>query len=151
MNGELSRPALPQSNVDQEDNNSVHKNEIPILAIVTTGLERIELPPLRRPGVPNNTPNEALVLWGTQYYAYCVIAHVRHVLRGMVELLQLGSVATAFFPARHAFEWTAHTCLMSRELKDFTVRKDWKGARELQSRVMEGNRWVKDYGTEVRR
>jgi hypothetical protein len=81
------------------------------------------------------------------HYTYCVIAHIRDVLRGMVELLQLGSVATAFFPARHAFEWTAHTCLMSRELKDFITKKDWKGARELQSRVMEGNRWVKDYGT----
>jgi hypothetical protein len=125
----------------------VHKNEIPILAIVTAGLESIELPPLRRPDVPNDTPDEALVLWGAQYYTYCVIAHIRDVLRGMVELLQLGSVATAFFPARHAFEWTAHTCLISRELKDFITKKDWKGAKELQSRVMEGNRWVKDYGT----
>ena len=125
----------------------MHKNAIPILAIVTAGLESIELPPLKRPDVPNDTPDEALVLWGAQYYTYCVIAHVRDVLRGMVELLQLGSVATAFFPARHAFEWTAHTCLMSRELKDFITKKDWKGARELQSRVMEGNRWVKDYGT----
>jgi hypothetical protein len=128
------------------DNDPVHKNGIPILAIVTVGLERIELPPLRRPDVPSDNPDEALVLWGTQYYTYCVIAHVRHVLRGMVELLQLGNVATAFFPARNAFEWTAHTCLMSRELKEFFAKKDWKAAGELQSRVMVGNRWVKDHG-----
>jgi hypothetical protein len=40
------------------------RNEIPILAIVTAGLESIELPPLRRPYVPHDTPDEALVLWG---------------------------------------------------------------------------------------
>ena len=124
----------------------MHKNEIPILAIVAAGLERIELPPLGRPNVPNDTPSEDLVLCGVQYYGYCVIAHIREVLHGMVELLRIGNVATAFFPARHAFEWTAHTCLMSRELKDFINEKDWKGARELQSRVMEGNRWAKDHG-----
>jgi len=35
---------------------------------------------------------------------------------------------------------------MSRELKEFIGNQDWKGARELQSRVMEGNRWVKEHG-----
>jgi hypothetical protein len=114
--------------------------------MVTAGLERIELPPLRRPAVANDTPDEALVLWRTQYYTYCVIAHIRVVLRGMDELLQLGNVATAFFPARHALEWTAHTCLVSRELKEFINNRDWDSARELQSRMMESNRWVKDHG-----
>jgi hypothetical protein len=124
----------------------VHKDQIPILAIVTSGLERIKLPSLIRPPVPNDNPNEALVVWGTLYYTYCVIAHLRVVLRGMVELLRLGNVATAFLACRHVFEWTAHTCLMSRELEDFVSKQDWKGARELQSRVMEGNRWVKEHG-----
>ena len=128
------------------DNEYVHRNEVPILAIVTGGLERIELPPLRRPDVPDDDPDEALVLWGVRYYSYCLIAHIRDVLRGMMELLRLGNGATAFFPARHAFEWTAHTCLMSRELKPLIANSDWKSARELQSRVMQSNRWVKDYG-----
>jgi hypothetical protein len=69
----------------------VHKNQIPILPIVAGGLEGIDLPPLVRPGVPNDNPNEALVLWGTLYYTYCVIAHLRVVLRGMIELLRLGT------------------------------------------------------------
>jgi hypothetical protein len=124
----------------------VHKNQVPILAIVTGGLERIKLPPLIRPAIPNDNPNEVLVLWGTLYYTYGVMAHLRIVLRGMVELLQLGNVATAFLACRHVFEWTAHTCLMSRELEGFIGNQDWKGARELQSRVMEGNRWVKEHG-----
>jgi len=74
------------------------------------------------------------------------MAHLRVVLRGMVELLRLGNVPIAFLACRHVFEWTAHTCLMSRELDDFITKQDWKGARELQSRVMEGNRWVKEHG-----
>ena len=112
--------------------NSVHKNEIPILDIVTAGLERIELPSLRRPPVPNDRADEALVLWGTQYYTYCVIAHMRAVLRGMIELLKLGNVPTAFLTSRLAFEWTAHTCLMSQELRDSIGKQDWKGAREFR-------------------
>ncbi len=64
----------------------------------------------------------------------------------MVELLKLGNVPTAFLACRHVFEWTAHTCLMSRELEDFVTKQDWKGARELQSRVMVGNSWVKEHG-----
>jgi hypothetical protein len=124
----------------------VHKNQVPILPIVTGGLERIELPPLIRPPISNDNPNEALVLWGTLYYTYCLIAHLRVVLGGMVELLRLGNVPTAFLACRHVFEWTAHACLMSREIEDFIGRSDWKGARELQSRVMTGNRWVKEHG-----
>jgi hypothetical protein len=124
----------------------VHKDQIPVLAIVTGGLERIQLPPLIRPAEPNDNPSEALVRWGTLYYTYCVIAHVRVVLRGMVDLLKLGNIPTAFLACRHVFEWTAHTCLMSRELEDFVTKQDWKGARELQSRVMVGNRWVREHG-----
>ncbi len=124
----------------------MHKNQIPVLPIVTRGLERIGLPPLVRPPVPNDNPNEALVLWGTTYYTYCVIAHVRVILRGMVELLRLKNVPTAFLACRHVFEWTAHSCLMTRETEGFIGRQDWKGANELQSRVMEANRWVKEHG-----
>lgn len=126
------------------DNAGVHKDQIPILAIVTGGLEKIHLPPLIRPAIPNDNPNEALVRWGTLYY--CVTAHLRVVLRGMVELLKLGNVPTAFLACRHVFEWTAHTCLMSRELEEFMTEQAWRGARELQSRVMEGNRWVREHG-----
>ncbi|MGD0211689.1 MAG: hypothetical protein ABSB87_00565 [Terriglobales bacterium] len=124
----------------------MHKNQIPILQIVTGGMERIDLPPLIRPPVPNDNPNEALVLWGTTYYTYCVIAHVRVILRGMVELLGLENVPTAFLACRHVFEWTAHSCLMSREMEGFIGKKNWKGANELQSRVMGANRWVKEHG-----
>lgn len=124
----------------------MHKNEVPILPIVTSGLETIRLPPLVRPPIPNDNPNAALVLWGTLYYTYCVIAHLRVVLRGMLELLRLGNVPTAFLVCRHVFEWTAHACLMSREMKGFIGTQDWGGAWDLQSRVMGANRWVKEHG-----
>jgi len=124
----------------------MHKNQIPILPIVAGGLQGINLPPLIRPPVPNDSPNEELVLWGTLYYTYCVIAHLRVVLGGMLELLRLKNVPTAFLACRHAFEWTAHTCLMSRDMQGFIGKQDWKGAWEFQSRVMEANRWVKEHG-----
>lgn len=122
------------------------KDQIPVLAIVTGGLERIQLPPLIRPAKPNDNPNGALVRSGTLYYTYCVIAHVRVVLRGIVDLLKLGNIPTAFLACRHVFKWTAHTCLMARELEDFVTKQDWMGATELQSLVMVGNRWVTEHG-----
>jgi hypothetical protein len=142
----MRRTVLDSKYRRPRDNAAVHKNQIAILPIVTGGLERVELPPLIRPAIPNDNPNEALVLWGTQYYTYCVIAHLRVVLGGMVELLRLGNIPTAFLACRHVFEWTAHACLMSREMENFVSNQDWKGARELQSRVMEGNRWAKEHG-----
>ncbi len=85
-------------------------------------------------------------MWGTLYYTYGVTAHIRVVLRGMVELLRHGNVPTAFLACRHVFEWTAHACLMSKELNGLVGKQDWKAAWELQSRVMGANRWVKAHG-----
>ena len=104
------------------------------------------LPSLVRPSVPNDKPNEDLVLWGTNYYNYCVIAHLRVVLRGIVDLINLGNVPTAFVACRHVYEWTAHTCYMSKTLGDHIAKQEWAEAGQLQSRVMEANRWVKEHG-----
>jgi hypothetical protein len=113
---------------------------------VTTGLEKIALPPLVRPDVSEDKPNDALVSWGTTYYTYSVIAHLQTVLRGLVELIQLGNVSAAFIVCRHVFEWTAHTCYMSRHLKNYIGRQEWGRASHLQAVAMEGNRWIKDHG-----
>ena len=86
------------------------------------------------------------MLWGALYYTYCLIAHIRVVLNGMVDLLRAGNVPTAFLACRHVFEWTAHACLISGEMENLIGRRDWKGAWELQSRVLEANRWVKEHG-----
>jgi hypothetical protein len=48
------------------------------LAIAADGLQKITLPPLTRPSVgPKEEPTEELILWGINYYAYSVVAHVR--------------------------------------------------------------------------
>jgi len=104
------------------------------------------LPPLVRPSVPNDKPNQALILWGTNYYTYCVVAHLRAVLRGIIDLIKLGNVPTAFLACRHVYEWTAHACYVSKNLGDHIAKQEWAEAGQLQSRVMEANRWVKEHG-----
>jgi hypothetical protein len=118
-----------------------------ILPIVETGLKKIELPPLTRPDVADDNPNEDLVLWSIQFYAYSVIAHLRTVLRGLVQLIDGANIPTAFVVCRHVFEWAAHTCYMCRNTKNYVERKEWRRAWHLHSLAMQGNRWAKEYGT----
>jgi hypothetical protein len=118
-----------------------------ILPIVETGLHKIDLPPLTRPLVADDNPNEELVLWGTQYYSYSVIAHLRTVLHSLVQLIDAANIPTAFIVCRHIFEWAAHTCYMSRNTKNYVERKEWGRAWHLHSLAMQGNRWVKDHGS----
>jgi hypothetical protein len=121
--------------------------KIEVLSIVETGLQRVNLPSLKRPPVPNDDPNEELVIWGIQYYSYSVVAHLRTVLRGLVVLIEAGNIPTAFIVCRHIFEWAAHTCYMSRNMKNYVERGDWKRAWHLHSLAMDGNRWIKDHGS----
>jgi hypothetical protein len=69
-----------------------HKGQIPILTTIEQELRQIKLPPLIRPGAPNDKPDEKLVVWGVTYYAYCVIAHMQTVLSGLVQLLEAKNV-----------------------------------------------------------
>src|SRR5690348_14212249 len=104
----------------------MHKGEIPILSIVLKGLEQIKLSPLTRPRVPDDKPNEELVIWCIRYYIYSVVAHSRTILRGLVQLIEAQNVPTALVVCRHIFEWTAHTCYMSQNLQNYVTRKEWK-------------------------
>jgi hypothetical protein len=120
--------------------------KIEVLSIVETGLQRVRLPSLMRPSVPNDDPNEELVIWGVQYYSYAVVAHLRTVLSGLVLIVEAENIPTAFMVCRHIFEWAAHTCYMSRNMKTYVQRRDWRRAWHLNSLAMQGNRWVKDHG-----
>ncbi len=123
-----------------------HKGQIPILAIVEQGLRQITLPPLVRPHVAIDNPNEELALWGITYYSYCLTAHMQTVLAGLVQLLQANNIPTAFILCRHVFEWTAHACYMSRNTENYLKKKEWGRAWHLQSLAMEGNIWIKSHG-----
>jgi hypothetical protein len=114
--------------------------------MVEHGLSEIKLPSLTRPPVLDTNPDEKLVRWGITYYSYSVIAHMQTILRGLSQLLKAENVPTAFIVCRHVFEWTAHTCYMSRNLKNYVEREEWGRAWHLQSLAMQGNRWIKDHG-----
>jgi len=123
-----------------------HKGQIPILAIAEQSLRQITLPPLVRPKVSVDNPNEELNVWGITYYSYCLVAHMRTVFTGLLQLLQARNIPTAFIVCRHVFEWTAHACYMSRNIANYFKKKEWARAWHLQSLAMEGNIWVKAHG-----
>jgi hypothetical protein len=124
-----------------------HKGQIPILAIVEHDLRQIKLPPMIRPDVPNDSPNEDLVVWGITYYAYCVTAHMQTVLSGLVQVLDSKNVPTALIVARHIFEWTAHACYISRNSETYFKKNEWGRAWHLHSLAMEGNIWIRLHGS----
>jgi hypothetical protein len=104
-----------------------HQGQIPILAIVEHNLGEIKLPPLIRPDVPNDKPDEKLVMWGVTYYAYCVIAHMQTVLSGIVQLLEAKNVPTALVVGRHIFEWTATLATSAATVRLTSRRKNGEG------------------------
>ena len=124
-----------------------HTGQIPILTIVEHDLRQIKLPPLIRPDVPNDKPDEKLVVWGVTYYANCVIAHMQTVLSGLVQLLEAKNIPTALIIGRHVFEWTAHICYMSRNTETYLRKKEWGRAWHLHSLAMEGNIWIRLHGS----
>ena len=116
------------------------------LALVAYGLEKVTLPPLMLPVAPDDDPTKELVFWGINYYVYSTVAHLRTVLRGLVQLAQVGNIPTTFFVCRNVFEWTAHACYVSRNLANYVAKNDWRRAWKLLSIAAMGNKWVKDHG-----
>lgn len=117
------------------------------LELVADGLRNITLPSLRRPPVkPNEDPTEELVQWGTKVYVYSVIAHIRAILSGLVQLAQVGNIPASYIVSRHILEWAAHACYMSRNLKNYFQRKEWRRAWRVLTSAVTGNLWARKYG-----
>jgi len=115
--------------------------------IIAQGLQRIVLPPLTRPLVkPTEEPTEALVDWGVRYYVYSLVAHVRFILEGIVQVSDAGNVSAAFVLGRHVFEWAAHACFVTEKLHQHYQKNLWREAWQLQSAVATGSLWIKRYG-----
>jgi len=59
------------------------------LQIVSDSLGAIDLPTLHRPSVkPHEPKTKDLVQWGTCVYVYSVIAHMKKVLAGLLQLAE---------------------------------------------------------------
>lgn len=118
------------------------------LRIVAEGLRRIALPSLTRPPVKRTEdPTEGLVDWGIQYYVYSLIAHVRAILKGLLQVSDAGNISAAFILCRHVFEWAAHACYMTQNLRGLYQQKLWREAWELLSAAAIGNLWIKRHGS----
>jgi len=118
------------------------------LRIVGDGLQKMALPSLRRPPVkPTELPTEGLVDWGIQYYVYSLIAHVRAILKGLLQVSDAGNVSAAFILCRHVFEWAAHACYLTQNLHSLYEQNLWGEAWELLSAAATGNLWIKRHGS----
>ncbi len=84
--------------------------------------------------------------WGTKYYVYSLVAHVRTILRGLIALSDAENIPAAYILSRHVFEWTAQACYMNHELRNFYAQKQWSEAWTLLSASALGNLWVKRHG-----
>jgi len=125
----------------------MNNNRTMPVEVIDEELQKIILPSLFRPAVgPNEDPTEELVLWGINCHVYSLLAHLRLILAGLVQLTHRENIPAAYILCRHVFEWTAQSCYMSRNLKNYVGRKEWKRAWSLQSIVANGSLWLKRYG-----
>lgn len=66
---------------------------IDTIELVTDKLQEINFPRLTRPPVrPEEAPTEELIRWGIKMYSYALIAQVRKVLTGLVQLAKAENV-----------------------------------------------------------
>ena len=94
--------------------------------LVADGLLAVAFPILQRPPVkPTDAPTEELVKWGIRMYVYSAAAQVRKVLQGLMLVAKDENVPSSYILGRHIFEWAAHACYMSRNLKNYVERQEW--------------------------
>jgi hypothetical protein len=118
------------------------------MEMVFNGLQAVEFPNLTRPPVkPGEPPTEELVQWGIKLYTFSVTAQVRKILEGLVQLAKAENIPASYVLGRHIFEWAAHACYMSRNLKNYVQRKEWGRAWSLLTIAVVGNLWMKQHGT----
>lgn len=117
------------------------------LKTVFEGFRDIELPPLRRRLIkPGDPRSEELVQWGICVYAYSVVAHLKKILAGLVQLAEAENVAASAPLCRHVFEWAAVSCSLSSKLPEQIRQSDWQGAWILLTQVATASFWVQKYG-----
>lgn len=117
------------------------------IELVAKHLQVVVFPILTRPPVkPNEPPTEELIRWAIRMYAYSVIAQVRRMLEALAQLANVENIPASYVVGRHIFEWAAHACYMSRNLKNYVRRKEWGRAWSLLSIAVIGNLWMKQYG-----
>jgi hypothetical protein len=87
------------------------------------------------------------VQWGICRYVYSLIAHMKKVLAGLVQLAEAENAAASAPLCRHVFEWAALSCFLAGKLKEQFKKGAWNEAWMLLTRVALGSRWVRDYGS----
>jgi len=115
---------------------------------VTDSLQAIPLPALRRPpGKPDERKTEELLQWGISVVMFSLIAHLRKVLAGLVQLAGTENVAASAPICRHVFEWAALSCYLMGKLTDQFNRCDWEEAWKLLTMAALGSHWTRKHGS----
>lgn len=109
------------------------------------------LPDLPRPPGPDTNPNEEFVCWGIKVYSYAMVANLRELLRGVLLLNDERDAVGVYGLARQMLEWTAHGCYVSRNLKNYVKRSEWRRAWSWLTRSIIGNLYMRQNAAEIER
>ena len=116
------------------------------LAIALSHLEAIELPDIPLPLVAFDKIDEGRLFFGVRYYVYASIAHVRKILRGLVQVSDEANWACANVLARHLMEWAAHATFLKVKLPSLLRSKQLDEAWAMLLQLNGGDMYFRRYG-----
>lgn len=96
--------------------------------------------------MPTDSPTQELIEWGSTYYVYSTIAHVRQILRTLQALALNEDYPASFIIGRHIFEWAAQTCYLNSSLAAQHTQQRWTESWQMLSCAVAGNLWAKRHG-----
>lgn len=71
---------------------------------------------------------------------------MQRILTGLAQLSKAGNIPASFVISRHVFEWAAHGCYLSRNLKNYFKRREWDRAWAVLTIAATGNLWAREHG-----
>jgi len=116
------------------------------LTIALSHLEMIELPDISLPLSTFEEVDEERVIFGVRYYAYASIAHVRKILKGLVQVSDEANWACANVLARHLIEWAAHATFLKVKLPGLIQSKHLEEAWAMLLQLNGGDMYFRRYG-----
>jgi hypothetical protein len=89
-----------------------------VLRILSSGLDELQLPDLRRPDQRNDfPPSSELMNWAVQAYCFCWLSHFRVILRGSLSLFDVNNAPALRFLVRGIYELSAHAHYVEKNIE----------------------------------
>lgn len=121
-------------------------NESTCLTVALTRLESIVLPNLPLPMASFEEVDADRVFFGIRYYTYASIAHVRKILRGLIQVSDEANWACANILTRHLMEWAAHVTFLNVKVRSLVRDKRWDKAWAILLQLNGGDLYFRRFG-----